>query len=265
MNKTMLLPVLMRPAPTPATPATRVVATVPPLYEPALVRQLFNYMALTYRWHAILVAGLTGWWRRQLVARLPLAPGQRVVDLMTGTGELWSRLLPRLGPTGRVRAVDFSSSMLHAAARRRTALPAGQQVSLHHADACCSGLASGSADVVVSAFGLKTLAPAAYPALAAEIVRLLVPGGTVALLELTVPASGWRRLVCLHYMQALNCLLQQIGGPLTIHAHLLSYARRFATLDEVAAACRAAGLINVRVEQLTGGIASVLLAEQPAR
>ncbi|HEX8428006.1 class I SAM-dependent methyltransferase [Hymenobacter sp.] len=184
-----------------ATSAPRPVDALPRLYQPAVVRHLFNSMALTYRWHSIPAAGLTTWWRRQLLARLPLAPGQRVIDLMTGTGELWPQLLSRLGPMGRVRAVDFSGAMLQAAARRRTLLVGSKQVSLHEADACCCGLATNSADIVVSAFGLKTLAPAAYPVLATEINRLLVPGGTVALVELTVPVHGWRRALCLGYFK----------------------------------------------------------------
>ncbi|GGG54393.1 class I SAM-dependent methyltransferase [Hymenobacter glacieicola] len=233
------------------------------LYEPQAVQRLFDSMAVTYRWHSVLTGGLTGWWRRQLASRLPLQTGQRVVDLMTGTGELWPQLLPALGPTGRVRAVDFSRPMLAAAARRRAALAIPGQVSLHQAGACSCGLRTGSADVVVSAFGVKTLAQATYPALGAEIARLLAPGGTVALLELTIPARGWRRLMCLGYLWNLNHLLRFLGGPITAHTHLLPYARQCPDLEAMAAACRAAGLINVRTERLFPGLASVLLAQQP--
>jgi demethylmenaquinone methyltransferase/2-methoxy-6-polyprenyl-1,4-benzoquinol methylase len=182
---------------------------------------------------------------------------------MTGTGELWSCLLPRLGATGRIRAVDFSAAMLRAAARRRAAGAGAGQVSLYQANACCCGLATGSADIVVSAFGLKTLAPATYPALATEIARLLVPGGTVALVEMTVPVRGWRRALCIRYLQIVTWLVQAIGGPLVVHAQLLNYAQRFATLDEVAAACRAAGLTEVRTEKLAFGLASALFAQKP--
>lgn len=234
------------------------------MYQPGTVQQLFDKMAVTYRWHSMLDAGLTAWWRRQLVALLPLRPGLRVIDLMTGTGELWPRLLPKLGATGRIRGVDFSGAMLDAAAERRTNLTGGKQVSLHQADACSCGLATSSADVVVSAFGLKTLPPTAYASLATEIARLLVAGGTVALLELTVPPTGWRRWFCLGYMWALNQFLLARGGPMAVHTNLRRYARRFGSLEGLAAACREAGLVHVEIKQLPLGVASVLVAKKPA-
>ncbi|WP_055562585.1 class I SAM-dependent methyltransferase [Hymenobacter sp. AT01-02] len=223
---------------------------------------LFDCLASTYHLQSILSGGLTERWRRQMVARLPLQAGQKVVDLMTGTGELWTLLLPQLGENGRVRAVDFSARMLAGAARHRDTLPNPERISLHAANACSSGLASATADVVVSAFGLKTLPTTDYPALAAEIMRLLAPGGTVALLELTVPARGWRRAFCLGYLRSCNYLLRLLGGPILAHTHLLHFASEFSALDKVASACRAAGLRHVRIEQLTFGLASILLAER---
>lgn len=232
--------------------------------RPAAVEALFDQLARTYQWHGYLAAGLTGWWRRQLLKGLSLGPGQVVIDLMTGTGELWPGLLARVGTGGRVRAVDFSAAMLTAADRRRQQLGA-RAVSLHRADACRSGLAAASADAVVCAFGLKTLAPEQLPALAAEIYRLLKPGGTAALVELTVPAHGWPRHLCLGYLRLLNRLLRRLGGSLLAHTHLTGYAGRFPDMAPMVAAGRAAGLEIVAVEKLTAGVATVLrLRRRPA-
>ena len=230
-------------------------------YAPARVRALFDAMAATYGLAAWLSGGLLGRWRRQLAARLlpPPTPGApfEVVDLMAGGADLWPALRRRLGPGLHLTAVDFSVPMLARAAR----YAAGPALVLHPANALATGLPAGRAQVVTSAFGLKTLAPAAYPALAREAARLLAPGGQLALLEAVLPARGWLRPLLPAYLGLLLPVLRRLCPAAAAHAALRGYLRRGPDLAALRRALRQAGFGQLRQRRLWPGCAVLLTAE----
>lgn len=261
-------PLLNRPVGAPrAAAAAPVVAAKRPgpgrRYAPARVRALFDAMAPTYGFAPWLSVGLLGRWRRQLAAGLPRpAPGQlvAVVDLMAGGADLWPALRHRLGPGLDLTAVDFSVPMLARAARHA----AGAALVLRPADALATGLPAGRAQVVTSAFGLKTLAPAAYPQLAREAARLLQPGGRLALLEAALPGRGGWRPLLLAYLAILLPLMRWLCPAAAAHAALAGYLRRGPDLAALRQALREAGFGQLRQQRLWPGCAVLLTAELAA-
>lgn len=234
---------------------TKPLASAPPVaarYCPARVRALFDGLASTYGAAEWLSGGQLGRWRRSLVAALrwPAAGSVPVVDLMTGGAELWAPLHQRLGTRLQLTAVDFSAPMLARAAR----LPA-PSLTLHQADALATGLPAGAAAVVTCAFGLKTLAPAAYPALAAEAARLLRPGGQLALLEFDLPTHSWLRAAMLTYLRLLPATLRYVCADAAGHAALARYASAGTQWPALQAALNAAGFRRVRQRRLWPGCA----------
>lgn len=228
---------------------------VPPVaarYRPARVRALFDGLASTYGAAEWLSGGQLGRWRRSLVAALhwPAFGAVPVVDLMTGGAELWAPLHQHLGPRLRLTAVDFSAAML-----ARAALLPAPGLTLHQADALATGLPAGSAAVVTCAFGLKTLAPTAYRALAAEAVRLLRPGGQLALLEFDLPSQPWLRAAMLAYLRLLPATLRHVCAEAAGHAALACYARAGTQWLVLQADLEAAGFRRVRQQRLWPGCA----------
>ncbi len=114
-------------------------------------------------------------WRRRAVAALGLAPGEIVIDVACGTGDLCNELESAgLRPVG----VDFSAGMLAAAT---TAAP------LVRSDALRLGVRDASLDGATCGFALRNLT--SLEPFLAELARVLRPGARIALLEVAEPAN----------------------------------------------------------------------------
>ena len=179
------------------------------IYDPAFVKGVFDrcsdrYIAFSY----LCSLGFTERWRRQCVAALPQPAGERPsgYDLMAGTGEVWPHLLRRFPDIGAITAVDISTGM-HRRAIERLHANRAHKIDFIEDDVLESGLADGSADFVVSTFGLKTFNPAQHRRLARLVARVLKPGGSFSLIEASDPRGWWLRPL---YLFHLKCVLPWI-------------------------------------------------------
>jgi SAM-dependent methyltransferase len=122
----------------------------------------------------------------RLLALAPPWPGARVLDLACGTGVVARAVAPLVGPAGWVVAVDRSAAMV--AATRLRAREEGA-ASLHVAamDAQALAVADGAFDLSYCQFGLMLMADS--PRAAAELARVVRPGGAVAAAVWSVPAQ----------------------------------------------------------------------------
>jgi demethylmenaquinone methyltransferase/2-methoxy-6-polyprenyl-1,4-benzoquinol methylase len=138
------------------------------------VRSMFDAIAPRYDLvNRLMTFGLDRGWRKRTVRSLTLSPGDVVLDIACGTGDLCRDLA-----TGGYRPVgiDLSAGMLHHA---RTTAP------LVHGDALSLPVADGSLDGAVSGFALRNFAE--LPALFAALARAVRPGGRIALLDVARP------------------------------------------------------------------------------
>lgn len=143
------------------------------------VRHMFDRIAPDYdRMNRLLTGRLDQRWRRELVQRIGLQPGERVLDLATGTGDL-GEIAEQAG--GHVVGLDFSEGMLAGARRRGITFP------LVRGDAMCLPFADASYDAAVSGFALRNFA--SLPPVFAELARVVRPGGRIGLLEVDRPPN----------------------------------------------------------------------------
>ena len=122
-----------------------------------------------------------GFWDRfgaATVARLALAAGDSVLDLCCGAGASAVPAARVVGPAGRVVGVDVAGPLLELA-RARAAGEGLDNTEFRCGDAACTGLPDGSFDAVVCVFGVFFAAD--MPAFAAEMWRLVRPGGVLAI------------------------------------------------------------------------------------
>ena len=145
---------------------------------PEGVRRMFDRIAPVYdSMNRLMTAGLDRRWRQEAAAAV-VRPGDRVLDVCCGTGDL---ALAASQAGGKVTGLDFSEPMLE---RARAKSPELEWVS---GDALALPFVDGSFDAVTIGFGLRNLSEAeeGLP----EMRRVLSPGGRLGILEITAPAA----------------------------------------------------------------------------
>ncbi len=221
------------------------------------IRGMFDAVAPRYDFlNHLLSLGIDVRWRRRAVRALALAPGQLVVDLCAGTGDLGLEAA-RAVPGVRVIGVDLARAMLVRGEGKRDGAP----VLFAQGDAERLPLADRSADRACVGFGIRNVA--SLPGAFAETARVLRPGGRFAVLEFTTPPNpAFRGLYHLYFHRFLPLVGGVVSGRREAYRYLPESVARFPDPPALAAIARAAGFAEVRWELLTGGIAALHLCRR---
>jgi demethylmenaquinone methyltransferase / 2-methoxy-6-polyprenyl-1,4-benzoquinol methylase len=179
-------------------------------------------------------------WRARTVERVAKLPRERVLDLCCGTGDL---LLALDG--GLVLGSDFCHPML-LKARQKTSSP------LFEADALALPLKDNSLDLITCAFGFRNLA--SYEKGLEELLRVLKPGGAVAILEFSQPTNPvFGALYRFFSMRILPGIGGMVSGSRDAYSYLPESIQKFPGAEELGAKIKAAGFRRVEFERMTGG------------
>jgi demethylmenaquinone methyltransferase/2-methoxy-6-polyprenyl-1,4-benzoquinol methylase len=219
----------------------------------AYVRRMFSRIARRYdRLNRWMTAGQDLRWRREVIQRADLQPGEGLLDLGCGTGDLALEAL-RQAPRARVVGADFTHAML-AVAQRRPKLQARPAWIL--ADALHLPFPDGAFDAVVSGFLLRNLGD--LPAALAEMRRVLVPGrGRLLCLETTPLSPNWLRpLLAFHMKRVIPFLGRWLAGDAAAYNYLPASTESFPTAPVLADALQREGFVGVGfVKRMFGTIA----------
>lgn len=206
--------------------------------------------------------GLSEIWRAQCVRNLELRPGDVVADFMAGSGECWRYLRRRIKPAGRIISVDICPGMCRRQERQLNQF-AATTIEIRCENALSTSLREGSVDHVVSAFGLKTFDASQLARLIQEIFRILRPGGSCSLIEISVPDSRLLRTAYLFYVGWVIPLVGRIFlRNIECYQMLGVYTRAFGNCKPVANSLRAGGF-RVQAKTHFFGCASSVLATKP--
>lgn len=152
-------------------------------------RSLFAPLPATYdRWSRLLSLGQDPRWRRFLVSRVEAGPGDSVLDVATGTGAVAIELVRQTGCN--VVGIDQSPEMLAEAARRVATAGLDSHIQLVEARAERLPFPDRSFDALTFTYLLRYVEDPVTTL--RELVRVVRPGGTVAMLEFGVPRGLWR-------------------------------------------------------------------------
>ena len=230
------------------------------------VRGMFAEIAPRYDLvNRILSGGIDLWWRHVTVRLAPPPPGGAMLDVCTGTGDLAiayadraAAIPPSAGTPPRIVASDFCRPMLDRG--REKARSRHPEIEWVEADAMGLPFPAASFDLVTVAFGLRNIADTRRGL--AEMARVCRPGGTLAILEFSIPASAPVRAGYLWYFRH---VLPRLGNAVARNASdAYTYLNRsvedFPSGERLARLVRDAGFDEVEQVPLTLGIATLTLA-----
>ena len=222
-----------------------------------LVKDVFDRVVERYDlMNDLMSGGIHRLWKAELIDHLAPRPGQLLLDVAGGTGDIAERFLRRAGAGARVVVCDISERMVRRG--RDRAIDAGRLAGIDWlaGDAERLPIKSASVDAYTIAFGLRNVTDITLAL--REARRVLKPGGRFLCLEFSpVDAPFLRQAYDLYSFVVLPGLGQLVAGDRDAYRYLAESIRRFPRQEALARLMREAGFEQVRFRNLTGGIAAL--------
>ena len=232
---------------------------IDPREQPGRVSGMFGRIAGWYDFlNHFLSLGMDILWRKRLVDAVEPGTTGRFLDLAAGTLDV-TRELKRRHPRCRVLALDFARPMLEKGLPKIEGCKYDVQPVL--ADGRALPLAAQSVDGATIAFGIRNIRPreAAY----AEILRVLAPGGRLAILEFGSSRRPiWKGVYNFYLHRLLPLVGRVVSGDTTAYSYLARTIADFPTATELEDELRAAGFVNVSHRPMLSGIVNIHVGER---
>jgi demethylmenaquinone methyltransferase / 2-methoxy-6-polyprenyl-1,4-benzoquinol methylase len=234
---------------------------VPAAEKAGLVRSVFERVASRYDlMNDVMSLGVHRIWKKIFITRLNLRPGEALIDVAGGTGDIARLALAHAryharrnrGPAAHVDLVDINEQMIRAGIARGD--HAG--ISWSVGDAEKLGFGAKTFDAYTIAFGIRNVTH--LDQALAEARRVLKPGGRFLCLEFSdVNVPGLDRFYDAYSLNAIPKLGAWIANDGPAYQYLVESIRRFPGAEDFAARIKAAGFANVGFNRLSGGIAAI--------
>jgi demethylmenaquinone methyltransferase/2-methoxy-6-polyprenyl-1,4-benzoquinol methylase len=224
------------------------------------VLQHFNSVARHYDFmNTLLSFGIHYLWKRMAVRAMLLQPGQRVLDVCGGTGDLAILAAESVAPNGRVVIYDINRAMIQAGLHKVRRRGLWDWVDYVQGNAESISATSGNFDAAMVGFGIRNVGDMQKGF--EEMYRVLKPGGKLMCLEFSKPTfTPFRRLYDFYSFYIMPLLGELIAGSRQAYTHLPESIRMFPLPGELAAILRRIGFSRVAYRPLTNGIAVIHLA-----
>ena len=218
------------------------------------VRGVFDSVAPRYDlMNDLMSAGLHRAWKAYTVMVANPRPGQQVLDIAGGTGDLALAFAKKVGPTGRVVHTDINEAMLRTG--RDRLLDAGVVLPTLVCDAEQLPFADAQFDLVSVAFGLRNMTHKERAL--AEMCRVLRPRGKLLVLEFSKVAQPLEKLYDWYSFQVLPRLGKWVAGDEASYRYLAESIRMHPGQEELKALMQQNGFGHVDYHNLTGGIVAL--------
>ena len=230
---------------------------VPVKEKAGLVREVFESVADNYDlMNDLMSLGIHRAWKQDFAARSGVLPGDRVLDLAGGTGDIAALMSKRVGANGKVVLTDVNEAMLDVGRRRLEDRGIVSNVEFALVDAEKLPFADGEFNAVTIAFGLRNVTD--KDAALREMHRVLRPGGRAMILEFSkVQAEPLKKIYDTWSFGVLPVLGKLVASDEDSYRYLAESIRKHPPQDELAAMMREAGFADVAYRNLTGGIVAI--------
>ncbi len=243
--------------PTDAATASFGFSEVPRAQKARMVRDVFERVAGRYDlMNDVMSLGVHRIWKKIFITKLNLRPGEALIDVAGGTGDIARGALAHAarfkGDRPFVALVDINEQMVRAGIDRGGNDGIAQAVG----DAEALSFPDKTFDAYTIAFGIRNVT--GLDRALSEARRVLKPGGRFFCLEFSdVTVPGLDAIYDTYSMHAIPKLGQVIAGDGPAYKYLVESIRRFPTADDFAGRIGKAGFKNVAFTRLTGGIAAI--------
>ncbi|MBI3747337.1 MAG: ubiquinone/menaquinone biosynthesis methyltransferase [Chloroflexi bacterium] len=216
------------------------------------VRDMFDRIAGVYDpMNLVISAFQEPRWRRVAVELAGVRPGDRVLDVATGTGKVAAALFDRVQPGGTVLGVDISPRMISIATRR---FGDRRGIEFVVGDVLALPTEDRSFDAATIAFGMRNLPH--YRRGFEEMARSVRVGGRVVCLEIARPRSLLARLLQTWFDRIVP-LLGRVAGHGAAYGYLVRSVKGYPRPERIAEIMREAGLVDVTWHGMSGGIVTL--------
>ena len=218
------------------------------------VRGVFDSVASRYDvMNDLMSMGLHRVWKAYTIAVANARPGNSVLDIAGGTGDLAAAFHKKVGANGTVVHTDINEAMLRQGRDRLT--DTGVMLPTALCDAETLPFAAGTFDLVSVAFGLRNMTHK-HRALA-EMNRVLRPGGKLLVLEFSKVAKPLEKVYDWYSFQVLPKIGQWVADDADSYRYLAESIRMHPDQDALKAMMKAAGFGHVDVHNLSAGIVAL--------
>jgi demethylmenaquinone methyltransferase/2-methoxy-6-polyprenyl-1,4-benzoquinol methylase len=218
------------------------------------VRGVFDSVASRYDiMNDLMSMGMHRAWKAYTVAVANLKPGEQVLDIAGGTGDLARAFARKVGDTGMVVHTDINEAMLRQG--RNRLLDEGLILPTGLCDAEKLPFKNASFDLVSVAFGLRNMTHKDQAL--AEMCRVLKPGGRLLVLEFSKVAKPLQKPYDWYSFKILPRLGQMIAGDAESYRYLAESIRMHPGQQELKAMMKTAGFGHVDVHNLSAGLVAL--------
>lgn len=218
------------------------------------VKSVFDSVAPNYDiMNDLMSGGLHRLWKRYTLAVAHLQPGQAVLDIAGGTGDLSSAFARKVGPSGQVVHTDINEAMLREG--RDRLLNEGLVLPSLVCDAEKLPFADESFHIVSVAFGLRNMTHKDQAL--AEMRRVLKPGGKLLVLEFSKVAQPLEKAYDWYSFNILPKLGRWVARDEASYRYLAESIRMHPDQETLRQMMKSAGFGHVDVHNLTAGVVAL--------
>jgi demethylmenaquinone methyltransferase/2-methoxy-6-polyprenyl-1,4-benzoquinol methylase len=221
-----------------------------------MVHGVFTSVASKYDiMNDVMSMGIHRVWKDALMDWLAPRPGQRLLDVAGGTGDVSFRFLKR-APGARAVVLDMTESMLVAGRKRAEAEQMAESLNWVTGDAMALPFEDNQFDVYTISFGIRNVTR--IEDALSEAYRVLKPGGRLMVLEFSqLPNPAMQKAYDLYSFNVIPRMGQMIAGDRDSYQYLVESIRKFPDQDSFAQMIKTAGFHNVKYRNLSLGIAAL--------
>ena len=221
-----------------------------------LVRDVFDSVESRYDiMNDLMSGGLHRLWKRYTVNQAAVRPGQVVLDLAGGTGDLALAFAKRVGDEGHVVLADINAAMLEQGRKRLVDAGLAANTSIAQVDAQDLPFDDGSFDVATMAFGLRNVTD--KDAALRSIFRTLKTGGKAMILEFSEPHKALKPAYDLYSFKVLPALGKLVARDADSYQYLAESIRVHPDQETLKSMMEDAGFERCRYDNLAGGIVAL--------